>query len=353
MLYKQQASSTSELSQKESLSVPIRRFVKANNKLTTKLISTGKPRSRQSKDVRNVANNSGYIKSQSADERVSKYYGGSYGRGGERGEDGDLRRPLNNCDITSSSDDERGSTTDVLHKNNRRKMLRNAAFQRESNTNVWRAVNTFRDPEKSPAFDFDWQTSNNLNRSRRKPLSASRRRRSTLKANVENQLARRISTFDPEFLARKSSTYELRSRVGENDEDLDVVYTDTIETIDFAQESSNGEDTKVTVPISVCLIIIAAYIFGGSVLFTVWEDWDYITGSYFCFITLSTIGFGDIVPGTDMREWAAQQKLIICSMWLVVGLSLLAMCFNLMQEEVKAMCIKLGRKLGLLKDDEF
>ena len=109
---------------------------------------------------------------------------------------------------------------------------------------------------------------------------------------------------------------------------------------------------KVTVPISICLIIIAGYIFGGAVLFTLWEEWDYLTGSYFCFITLSTIGFGDIVPGTDMKEWASHEKLVLCALWLAFGLSLLAMCFNLMQEEVKEKCKWLGQKLGLLRDDD-
>ncbi|KAK2170338.1 hypothetical protein LSH36_3g15014 [Paralvinella palmiformis] len=113
----------------------------------------------------------------------------------------------------------------------------------------------------------------------------------------------------------------------------------------------HADDEKVTVPISICLIIIAGYIFAGSVLFTVWEEWDYLTGSYFCFITLSTIGFGDIVPGTDMKEWSSHSKLVSCSLWLAFGLSLLAMCFNLMQEEVKEKCKWLGKKLGLLKDE--
>jgi len=109
---------------------------------------------------------------------------------------------------------------------------------------------------------------------------------------------------------------------------------------------------RVTVPISICLIVIAAYISAGSMLFTVWEDWDYLTGCYFCFVTLSTIGFGDIVPGTGMKEMASGEKLVICVLWLALGLSMLAMCFNLMQEEVKDKFEWCGRKVGLLKKDE-
>jgi len=118
-----------------------------------------------------------------------------------------------------------------------------------------------------------------------------------------------------------------------------------------ASFSDAGAEAKVSVPISICLIIIGVYIIAGSALFAIWEDWDYLTGSYFCFITLSTIGFGDVVPGTDMDQWASHEKLVLCALWLAFGLSLLAMCFNLMQEEVKEKCKWLGRKLGLLKDE--
>jgi len=125
---------------------------------------------------------------------------------------------------------------------------------------------------------------------------------------------------------------------------------------EYELETGDSEDEldtkKVTVPISICLVIIAGYIFAGAVLFTLWEDWDYLTGSYFCFITLSTIGFGDIVPGTDMDKWNSSEKLVLCVLWLAFGLSLLAMCFNLMQEEVKEKCKWIGKKLGLLKDAE-
>jgi len=117
-------------------------------------------------------------------------------------------------------------------------------------------------------------------------------------------------------------------------------------------DTGDRDGGKVTVPITICLVIIAGYIFAGAVLFTLWEDWDYLTGSYFCFITLSTIGFGDIVPGTDMDKWASSEKLVLCALWLAFGLSLLAMCFNLMQEEVKEKCKWIGLRLGLLRDDE-
>ncbi len=52
---------------------------------------------------------------------------------------------------------------------------------------------------------------------------------------------------------------------------------------------------NVTVPITLCLLVMVCYVCGGAVLFSEWEGWGFLDGSYFCFITLSTIGFGDMV----------------------------------------------------------
>ncbi|KAL1130363.1 hypothetical protein AAG570_013301, partial [Ranatra chinensis] len=77
------------------------------------------------------------------------------------------------------------------------------------------------------------------------------------------------------------------------------------------------------------------YVYGGAVLFGKWENWGLLDGAYFCFISLSTIGFGDIVPGDMIRQdEGIELSFIFCSMYLMLGMALIAMCFNLMQEEV-------------------
>lgn len=52
---------------------------------------------------------------------------------------------------------------------------------------------------------------------------------------------------------------------------------------------------RVAVPLTVTMIIIAAYIWIGSALFHNFEGWTMTQAGYFCFITLATIGFGDLV----------------------------------------------------------
>lgn len=119
------------------------------------------------------------------------------------------------------------------------------------------------------------------------------------------------------------------------------------------KKSEKGKKDYTRVPIIISTMLMAIYIFGGAMLFSLWEeDWDYLIGSYFCFITLSTIGFGDFVPGTNVDSWKNQEKLILCALYLVFGLALIAMCFDLMQEEVKAKCLWLGQKLGILDSEK-
>ena len=114
------------------------------------------------------------------------------------------------------------------------------------------------------------------------------------------------------------------------------------------------EDNKrVSVPITVSVMVLSSYILSGAVLFTLWEeDWDYLIGSYFCFITLTTIGFGDFVPGTSSDSWANQEKLVLCALYLLFGLALIAMCFDLMQEEARNMVRALGVKLGIVEKEK-
>ena len=90
-------------------------------------------------------------------------------------------------------------------------------------------------------------------------------------------------------------------------------------------------------------------------LFSAWEGWSMLDGGYFCFITLTTIGFGDFVPGDAVLNDGSehgQAKLIIACVYLLMGLTVVAMMINLVQEEVVIKLRELAITLGIIKDEE-
>lgn len=117
------------------------------------------------------------------------------------------------------------------------------------------------------------------------------------------------------------------------------------------------------VPIWLCVFLVVSYIIAGAFLFNSWENWELLDAAYFCFITLTTIGFGDLVPAkgvtqdhnsteffTDVNR--ATVSIALCSLYLLFGIALLAMSFNLVQEEVIAKVKRIAKTLGIIKKGE-
>ena len=59
------------------------------------------------------------------------------------------------------------------------------------------------------------------------------------------------------------------------------------------------------------------------------DEWSYLNSVYYCFVTLTTVGFGDFVPGTDGSRISDNTALIglyriITAVWVWIGLALIA-----------------------------
>ena len=104
-------------------------------------------------------------------------------------------------------------------------------------------------------------------------------------------------------------------------------------------------------------MLVISYIIGGAALFSNREkdwkgdNWRFLDSAYFCFITLTTIGFGDFVPSHSYESDSYGAG--ICIVYLLFGMALLVMTFNLMQEEVVQRARYVGQNLGIIKNDEF
>uniref|UniRef100_A0A158PBM5 Ion channel n=1 Tax=Angiostrongylus cantonensis TaxID=6313 RepID=A0A158PBM5_ANGCA len=82
-------------------------------------------------------------------------------------------------------------------------------------------------------------------------------------------------------------------------------------------DSDDKRDLDIfDLPIPVAILVVITWIFVCSATFCIWEhDWDYFVAFYFFFISLSTIGLGDITP-------TQPKYLLMLFIYIIVGLSL-------------------------------
>ncbi|KAK5966082.1 TWiK family of potassium channels protein 12 [Trichostrongylus colubriformis] len=88
-------------------------------------------------------------------------------------------------------------------------------------------------------------------------------------------------------------------------------------------------------PIPIALSMLFFWILFSASLFCYWEqEWGYLTSIYFFFVSISTVGLGDIVfMNPDM--------MIFNFLLILIGLALLSMCFNLIQAALERLLNRL------------
>ncbi|XP_053188648.1 potassium channel subfamily K member 18 [Scomber japonicus] len=104
---------------------------------------------------------------------------------------------------------------------------------------------------------------------------------------------------------------------------------------DFTGLGDNME--MLDVPFVLILLIVFAYILFGGLILPLWEtEFKDFDPYYFCFITLTTIGFGDIVPNHP-------NYFMLTSLFIIVGMAIMSMAFKLGQTRIVScyrQCIK-------------
>ncbi|KAK7076983.1 hypothetical protein SK128_001990 [Halocaridina rubra] len=73
--------------------------------------------------------------------------------------------------------------------------------------------------------------------------------------------------------------------------------------------------------------ILVGFISLGGVIFMTLEEWTFMESFYFCFISTTTIGFGDLVPGRT------PMSLVCCTLYVLVGLALTSTVFELVRRQ--------------------
>uniref|UniRef100_A0A158P7R5 Ion_trans_2 domain-containing protein n=1 Tax=Angiostrongylus cantonensis TaxID=6313 RepID=A0A158P7R5_ANGCA len=110
----------------------------------------------------------------------------------------------------------------------------------------------------------------------------------------------------------------------------------SLPSLSDVNEVDEKQTPRMSVKVALCITI--GWIFFCSGLFRLWEDWTYAESCYFMYISLSTIGLGDIsVQRRDM--------MVLCFVFVIIGLSLVSMSINVVQVALEDFYVKLMMKL--------
>ena len=85
-------------------------------------------------------------------------------------------------------------------------------------------------------------------------------------------------------------------------------------------------DGEFNFTLGASLFLAGAYIWAGVAMYRTWEEeWDFLDAFYFIFVSVSTVGFGDVLP-TDERLFA------LSFIYQLFGLALVSLLFNVVME---------------------
>ncbi|XP_026799949.2 potassium channel subfamily K member 17 [Pangasianodon hypophthalmus] len=96
----------------------------------------------------------------------------------------------------------------------------------------------------------------------------------------------------------------------------------------IAKKTSHQKCVLVSLHFASFIGSAALYLVVPMLFFHAYEGWTYAQGIYYCFITLSTVGFGDFVadynPNKDYPDWYG----CILGVWIFFGMAWLALLIN-------------------------
>ncbi|RNA27512.1 T family of potassium channels 18-like [Brachionus plicatilis] len=115
-------------------------------------------------------------------------------------------------------------------------------------------------------------------------------------------------------------------------------YEDDDDEEENSQEDDEDEELSLyndEVPFLLAFVIIIGYILFGGFLFSNFEGWTLTESVYFVYVTLTTMGFGDLVPGLALKDNYTDIKMLIVCIYSSFGMAIIGMCLGQMQFAIK------------------
>ncbi|XP_013417299.1 TWiK family of potassium channels protein 9-like [Lingula anatina] len=117
----------------------------------------------------------------------------------------------------------------------------------------------------------------------------------------------------------------------------------SISCVSVRTQTEKIKKRKTYIPVYWAVTILFLHLLLGTILFSLCEPWTYFESFYFSFITITTIGLGDIVPSITNEL----PILVARDCYIILGLVVMSMAVN-----VIAMKIHKGEDYGDSDDDD-
>ncbi|KAI0210368.1 Two pore potassium channel protein sup-9, partial [Lamellibrachia satsuma] len=113
-------------------------------------------------------------------------------------------------------------------------------------------------------------------------------------------------------------------------ERLNIFVTFVLKTMKKCLKVKNL-DVSETNLIMISMNMSSLVLLGGAAAFSYWENWTYIDSFYYCFITLTTIGFGDFVALQKDSDLQKRPDYVAFSLiFILFGLTVVSAAMNLL-----------------------
>ncbi|XP_061412670.1 potassium channel subfamily K member 18-like [Lethenteron reissneri] len=106
---------------------------------------------------------------------------------------------------------------------------------------------------------------------------------------------------------------------------------------------ADREVKDLDVPFTLIFLIVFVYLMFGTFLLPCWEEWSYLDAFYFVFVTMTTIGLGDIVPKHP-------NFFMLTSIYIIIGMAIISMGFKLTQDRIFALYGRISIPRQRLRD---
>lgn len=131
--------------------------------------------------------------------------------------------------------------------------------------------------------------------------------------------------------ALQGEPYFVQTGIYNNKVNFNIPEIPDTDSLSGTESKSSIHGLSILAPITLCFCMMVLYILFGAFVLNHLEQWPLLDGIYFCFMSLSTIGCGNLVPGSNT---SSSYTTWFCSLYIMSGMALTAMCFNVLHTEI-------------------